>query len=156
MDVKEFIKNYADVNEGLISFAWNREHGDGLRDSNMPFRQEVIQHLLSDMSVASPQLLRHLFRAETKLSKEAWGVNLWVHSIAQQMLLDGGDPYVEEFLRGKLRSFDTMLECSRVQIPRILAKQFADFCRISKESAKTEKDHHLWEHGEEFFSQRAD
>jgi hypothetical protein len=109
-EVMEFIRCYStDVGESRIRFDWNGKHSEGFVDRNMEFRGEVLQAVLRDVVAAPIDLIRDLFRAETKCSREAWGIVDGVGQLAEQLLRRGGPTYLDDYLEGKFQSFDAHL-----------------------------------------------
>ena len=152
MDAETFVRSYSNDCAGLVRFAWNGEHGDGFADANLDLRKRVLAVVLAQPVAAPLDLLRCLFEAETQYAQEAWGVNRDLHVLAQAFLLRGGAAVVLDFLRGKLRSQDTNLECAQVKLPKALSADLASHCRQLLNGPIEDADRILAQHGVEFFS----
>ncbi len=151
MDVETFVRSYSDECASLVRFAWNGQQGAGLVDANLDRRRGVLAVVLAQPDAAPLDLLRCLFEAETLFAQKAWGVNRDLHVLAQALLSRGGTAAAMEFLRGKLRSQDTNLECAQVKLPRALAADLASHCRGLLDGPLEEGDRVLAKHGAEFF-----
>ena len=152
MDAESFVRSYSNDCASLVRFAWNGEHGDGFADANLDLRRRVLAVVLAQPDAASLDLLRCLFEAETQFAEKAWGVNRNMHVLAQALLLRGGTAVALDFLRGKLRSQDTNLECAQVKLPKALAADLASHCRQMLNGPIEDADRILAKHGVEFFS----
>lgn len=152
MDAETFVRSYSNDCVGLVCFAWNGEEGGGIADANLDLRRRVLAVVLAQPDAAPLDLLRCLFEAETQYAQKAWGVNRDMHVLAQALLLRGGTAAVLDFLRGKLRSQDTNLECAQVKLPNALAADLASHCRQMLNGPIEDADRILAKHGVEFFS----
>lgn len=152
MDAEAFVRSYSKDYAGLVRFSWNGEHGDGFADANLDLRKRVLAVVLAQPDAASLDLLRCLFEAETQFAQEAWGVNRNLHVLAQALLLRGGTDAVLDFLRGKLRSQDTNIECAQVKLLKALAADLVRHCRQMLNGPIEDADRILAKHGVEFFS----
>jgi len=126
--IADFITRFGPSHAPRVAFAWNGKHGADLRDSNLEFRRAVVKEVLAQLEAAPPELLHALVDAETALAAEAWGTNLWVHTLAEQMLIRGGASMVPDFLRFRTRGMDAHCELSRVSLPRGVAAEYEAFC----------------------------
>ena len=151
MSIGDYVSNYVPQDGEQIMFAWNGRHGDDFRDSNLEFRREVLHSVLENTDSASLELLTALFEAETQYAKEAWSVHREIHILAQAMLIRGRCASVLDFLRGKLRSFDTSLGCARIQVSPNLSMELLQCCKALIEGDDEER-RHLAQHGVEFFN----
>ena len=152
MEAETFVRSYSKDCAGLVRFAWNGEHGDGFEDANLDLRRRVLAVVLAQPDAAPLDLLRCLFEAETQYAQKAWGVNRNLHVLAQALLLRGGTGAALDFLRGKLRSQDTNVECAQVKLPKALAADLASHCRQMLNGPIEDTDRILAKHGVEFFS----
>lgn len=121
-DIEQYICNYAS-NDINIRFDWNGKHSDELEDRNYQFRRLVIEQVLQRSDIAPLSLLRDLFKAETQLANEAWGVSRCVSDLANLMLIRGGIEVINDFIDGRYRSFDNYCECGRINISAVLAEE---------------------------------
>ena len=152
MDVANFIARYSPTDEPHIAFDWNQKYAAELQDANLEFRRAVIQEVLVRPEAASVELLRALVDAETALANEAWGTTLWVHTLAEQMLIRGGIEYVKDFLVFWYRGMDAHLELSRISIPPELNATFEAHCAQQLAVAQTPQDRLLYEQGVRLFA----
>jgi hypothetical protein len=155
IDAENFVRSYSNDLASFVRFAWNGEHGDGFADANLDLRRRILAVVLAHPDAAPLDLLRCLFEAETKFAQKAWGVNRDMHILAQALLLRGGTAAALDFLRGKLRSQDTNLECAQVVLPKALAADLASHCRQMLDGPIEDADRILAKHGVEFFSAHA-
>ncbi|MCA9319513.1 MAG: hypothetical protein KDB53_02200 [Planctomycetes bacterium] len=128
-NVERLVENFTGEDAHLLCFAWNGEHGDQFIDKNVELRREVLDHVLNSADAAPIDLLRCVFEAETRYSREAWSVHRDIHLLGEALLRAGEERVVLEFLRGKSRSFDTHLGCARSRVDPELAHRLAVFCR---------------------------
>ncbi len=152
VDADKFVQSFSDDSVGLVRFAWNGEYGEGFADANYDRRKRVLAVVLAHPDATPLDLLRCLFEAETQFAQKAWGVNRDMHVLAQALLLRGGTATVMDFLRGKLRSQDTNLECAQVELPKALTADLASHCRKILNGPIEDGDRILAKHGVEFFS----
>ena len=151
-NIASFIASYDLADESRIAFAWNRKHAADLQDVNLDFRRAVVKEVLARPEGASVELLRALVDAETALAKEAWGTTLWVHTLAELLLIRGGVEYVKDFLEFWYRGMDAHLELSRISLSRELNATFEAHCAERLASAQTQRDRLLYEEGVRLFS----
>jgi hypothetical protein len=150
-DLTEFIRSYTSAKEPRICFDWNGKHSEDFEDRNMEFRDAVREAVLADVSAAPLELVRDLFRAETRCSREAWGIVAGVSILAQNLLRRGGVTYLADYLEGKFQSFDASLGCAfSYDLPLALAllAEVRERIRCSPESPLSG----LWRSGEELFT----
>jgi hypothetical protein len=150
-NIQAFIEHYTSVDEACIRFDWNGQHSDGFVDANLEFRQAVLNIVLQDTTVISIELIRDLFQAETKFSREAWGASPKLGRLAEALLRQGGTTYIEDFLVGKYRSFDTY--CATAFKPDLeLAETMLNAARDRlKELPEDSPEAKRWRGGEELF-----
>jgi hypothetical protein len=108
-EIETFIATYSAAAEPRIAFAWNGKHSESFVDSNYDFRKAVLVHVLANKETAPVPLIRDLFLAETRYSKEAWAVDPRVGELAKLLLTRGGPDYVEAFLEGKYQGMDASM-----------------------------------------------
>lgn len=114
--VSEFIDKYTQANRDRIIFAWNQKHGEEFNDSNFQFRQKVIDGVIAAPERANINLLRNLFEAEARWSKEAWCVCDGFAQVGTLMLKRGGIDSLDHFLLWFSNSFDAFSECHTMQL----------------------------------------
>lgn len=105
-EVQSFVIDYTSKNEPSICFAWNGKHADQFVDSNGELRQAVLELVLADPKAAPLELVRDLFKAETEYSKEAWCISYGIGVLAERLLREDPERYLEDYLQGKFQSFD--------------------------------------------------
>jgi hypothetical protein len=150
-DIQGFIDKFDSSDVSRLAFAWNGEHAADLEDANLHFRRAVVQQVLANPEGASVELLRVLVDAETAFAQEAWGINLWVHTLAEQMLIRGGVSVVNDFLTFWYRGMDAHCELSRITLPTNVAEQYEAFCVEQRDSAVSQADQTRYEEGARFF-----
>src|SRR5438477_8828798 len=123
IELQHFIAHYNASDEPLICFDWNGKHADQFQDRNYEFRKEVLAEVFTDMHAAPIELVRGLYRAETKLSKEAWGIDMRVRQLAEHLLRHGGDRFIEDYIEGKLQGFDASLAAGSFEVDLPLAER---------------------------------
>jgi hypothetical protein len=146
-----FIADYTSADEDRIRFDWNGQHAEELIDTNLAFREAVVEVVLDDPKLVPIVLIRDLFRAETQFSREAWGATEGLDVLAEALLRQGGPAYVGDFLEGKYQSFDT--NCgSAFDYDLALAETMLRAVRSHLQSVSPDSpEAHLWETGENLF-----
>lgn len=147
----DFITRYGPSDAPRVAFAWNGKHAADLQDSNLEFRRAVVKEVLARPEVAPPELLHALVDAETAFAAEAWGTNLWVHTLAEQMLIRGGASTVPDFLRFRTRGMDAHCELSRVSLPPGVAAEYEAFCVSRLAATDAPGETKLFMEGARFF-----
>ncbi len=150
-EICDFINKFEPLDVPRIAFAWNGKHGADLKDSNLDFRRAVVNEVLANPNGASVQLLCALVDVETAFAKEAWGTSLWVHNLAEQMLIKGGPGVVSDFLTFWYRGMDAHCELSRVSIPAEVARRCEAFCSENLATATSDRERVLYNEGARFF-----
>lgn len=150
-EIRHFIANYRMADEPRIRFAWNGEHGEGFGDSNYSFRKEVLEAVLAEPDAASVRLIRDLYRAETEFSREAWCIDRRVGQLAEALLRRGGEEYIEDYLIGKMQSFDAFLASASFEIDHDLAQSLLDAVEKRLDEQHDEGVRKLLQFGRETF-----
>jgi hypothetical protein len=150
-ELQLFIANYAPTDERLICFDWNGQHGDRFTDRNYEFRKEVLSEVLTDIRVASLELVRDLYRAETRFSKEAWCIDMRVSQLAEHLLRLGNDRFIEDYVEGKYQSFDSSMAAAAFRVEKSLAEHLLAVVRDRLQSEQDERRRNLLKSGEETF-----
>jgi hypothetical protein len=129
-EVRQFIAAYANADERFIRFDWNGRHGKDLADPNLSFRKSVLDAVLADIPLAPMELVRDLYRAETRFSHAARGIDRRVRHLGEQLLRHGGDRFIEDYIDGMDQSFDafcgTAFDCDPAlgdQLLRFVGRQ---------------------------------
>jgi hypothetical protein len=128
-EIRLFIEAYTSEDLYRIKFDWNGKHSAEFRDENQKYRKEIWDKIKSGQAQPHSNLLADLLEAETSFAEEAWGIDSYVHEIAEMMLLRGGAEFVETFWRCKLKSMDTYGELSCTQIPGALSESLREYCQ---------------------------
>jgi hypothetical protein len=149
-NITAFIASYTSAEEPRIRFDWNGKHAGEFADRNMEFRGEVLEAVFADPSAAPLELIRDLFRAETRCSREAWGIAGGVNVLAEHLLRRGGVPYLDDFLDGKFQSFDASLG-SAFEADLPLAQAMLNAVRERLRSSPDSPRAKLWQAGEDLF-----
>lgn len=149
-DVAAFIASYTAADESRIRFDWNGKHAQEFHDRNMGFRAAVREAVLADVSAVPLQLVCDLYRAETRCSREAWGIVEGVDILAESLLRRGGTLYLDDYLEGKFQSFDASLG-SAVDIDPELAQTMLVAVRERLRSSPDAPQANMWRAGEELF-----
>ena len=150
-DIHDFINRFDPSDVARVAFAWNGKHADDFEDANLDFRRAVVKEVLANPEAASVELLRALVDAETAFAKEAWGTNLWVHTLAEHMLIRGSTKVVSDFLTFWYRGMDAHCELSRVSLPAHVAEQCEAFCAKRLATVVSESEQTLYKEGVRFF-----
>ena len=150
-DIPGFIASYRSANdEGRICFAGNGRDAEEFLDRNAAFREQVLDVVLQDISLAPLELVRDLFRAETQCSREAWGIVDGVGLLAENMLRRGGVPFLNDYLEGKFQSFDAHIGSAfTADLP--LATTMLNEVRQRLQHSPAAPQAPLWQAGEELF-----
>ena len=106
---RDFIDGYRSSDERFIRFQWNGRHAADFIDENLAFREAVKKLVLESLDSAPLELIRDLYRAETQFSREAWGIDGRVGRLAEHLLRQGNDRFIEDYIEGKYQSFDASL-----------------------------------------------
>jgi hypothetical protein len=136
-ELRQFIRGYNPGDEALVRFEWNGKHAERFEDRNYEFRKEVLAEVLADLRAAPLELVCDLYRAETTFSKQAWCIDLRVGRLAEHLLREGGDRFIEDYLEGKGRSFDASLAVAAFPVDLPLAERLL---RAVQERLLTERD----------------
>jgi hypothetical protein len=118
-NITRFIAEYDHNSSDRICFAWNQKHGAEFGDSNCLFRRQVIEAVLANSGQARFDLLRDLFEAEARWSKEAWSVGNYFPSLGELVLHRGGDGSLEHFVAWFANSFDAWCACHTMSLDRV-------------------------------------
>lgn len=94
----------------MIKFSWNKKHGEEIEDSNLEFRNLVIEYLLSELPSTPGILIRDLLLAEAYLSRELWGTTQYLADLGSLLLEQTHTQYLDSFFEAKHQSFDTDCE----------------------------------------------
>jgi hypothetical protein len=116
----------------------------------MAVREAVRLAVLADVSSAPLELVRDLFRAETRWSREAWCIVRGVSTLAESLLRRGGPQYLDDYLEGKFQSFDASLG-SAFEVDLPLAKAMLEAVRERLLSSPDSPRAELWRAGEKLF-----
>jgi len=133
--VSDFVRTYTQEAEPRIAFAWNGKHAAELIDANAQFRREVCKYFEDDAKACSLPLIAALFKAETLLAKEAWGVNRVVSRLAQEMLERGGADYLDHYLAGARCGMDAFMETGNIALSRSRCQELLEKCQANIASA---------------------
>ena len=109
-DINTFIKNYSESDQGNIAFSSNCKEGEEWEDKNHTFREKICDKIFKKNSMAPDLLLKDMFRAEARYSREIWGSSSYVSALGAMLLKQTRSKYIEDYLIGKHESFDT--ECA--------------------------------------------
>ncbi len=151
--IDEFIAAYSEGDESRIAFAWNGEHGKTFADANYDFRKQVLETVLSRPDQAPIVLIRDLYGAETRYSKEAWGVDKRVAQLASLLLHRGGPEFVEDYIEGKFQSMDAAMAAGAFEISDPLATALlGETRRRLRDTGISEQRRRRLEAGEELFA----
>ena len=150
-DVQGFVSSYDGSDTSRIRFEWNGKHGDDFRDANILFRRAVLNHVCDNLETAPLSLLRDLYEAETRSSKESWSAAQRLPELAQEFLTRGGPDCVEDYLRGRFRSFDGGMAASSFQVDLELAEALLQAVRERMSTTNDPERVQLLKNGEEIF-----
>jgi len=134
-NVSDFVRTYTQDAESRIAFAWNGKHAADLIDANAQFRRRVCEHFEEHVEDCSLPLIAALFRAETLLAKEAWGVNRVVSKLAQEMLERGGAEYLDHYLAGARCGMDAFMETGNITLSKNRCQELLEKCQANIASA---------------------
>lgn len=150
--VRTFIADYTPSDEQFLCFRWNGKHGDDFEDENRLFREAIWEAVVDDLDSAPLELVRDLYRAETRCSKEAWCIAGDIDQLAEHLLRRGKDQFVEDFIEGKYQSFDASIGTAfEVDLP--LAEHLLRVVQERLRSATDEDRIRLLRVGEETFQE---
>lgn len=117
MSFKTFITDYAQDDRSRIAFMSNGEVGSKLLDENAEHRQSVAKLIIESPTIASDQLIRDLYDAETQYSKASFAVyHQFVLTLAQELLTRGGDENLSCFLKCVMRAQDSYMSSQCVTL----------------------------------------
>ena len=123
MKPDSFIAEYTADDQPKIGFASNGEVGARLVDRNAEFRRAVAKIVIESPTVASDQLIRDLYDAETLNSKASFGVyHQFVLTLAQELLTRGGDENHSCFLQCVMRAQDSYMSSQCVTLDKSAAE----------------------------------
>ncbi|MDH3944214.1 MAG: hypothetical protein OEV06_08990 [Anaerolineae bacterium] len=129
MKIEDYVLNYDPmVDKERIVFAWNGKHAVDFKDANREFRLEVIGYFIEHAEATPIRLIRDLYTSETKFAEQAWGVNMVVSDLAEQLLKRGGIDYLEDYLAGLWRGMDAFIASRRIKLSKELNIKLADAC----------------------------
>ncbi|MFM2476234.1 hypothetical protein [Celerinatantimonas sp. MCCC 1A17872] len=110
--VQQFISQYDGSQIGMICCKSNDQNGDSSdwRDLNQSFREQVNRAVIRHSANVPLALIHDLFCAEALFCRYAWGSSAELPYLGKLLLEQADISYLESYLIGKYRSFDT--ECA--------------------------------------------
>ena len=107
--------------------------------------------VLTQLPTTPIELVRDLFLADTRCSREAWSISLEVRHLADELLRRGGSDYLDDYLEGKFQGTDASMTSSafNIDLPLAQAMLTAVRERLRKSPDSTKVD--LWRKGEVVF-----
>ncbi|WP_171189607.1 hypothetical protein [Alienimonas chondri] len=119
MNIDSFTAAYSPPDRSRIAFESNGLKGPELRDRNVHFRRHVIAAIIETPVIATDQLIRDLYDAETQYSQSSFSVHHpSVAALAQELLTRGGDENLSHYLRCVDRAFDSYMSSQCVTLNR--------------------------------------
>lgn len=117
MDAISLAKQYVRTDQPRIAFASNGEVGSKLVDANRDVRIAVCDACVTDPSIASDELIRDLYDAETAYAQAVFGVrHKAVAFLATQLLARGGESNIRKFLACAPRCMDSWMSSQCVTL----------------------------------------
>lgn len=126
--VKDFVRTYIPEAEPKIAFAWNGKYANEFADSNMLFRRSVCDYFEDEKDSFPLPLIAALYKAETLFAKEAWGVNMVVSSLAQELLERGGVAYLGVYLAGARCGMDAFMASGNIALSKPRCQEILEQC----------------------------
>lgn len=121
-NLKVFVEKYSEKDEQFIRLKSNGLQGQYFIDGNNPFREEVIGVVLNNPKSVPSILFRDLFRALTKSAAQSWSLDPRANTLANAMMTSGGTAFLDDFIIGWLRSFDTYMGINLEDCPMSLLR----------------------------------
>ena len=139
MNPKSFIAEYTAEDRPQIRFESNGEVGSKLVDRNAEFRRSVGKIVIESPTLATDQLIRDLYDAETQHPKASFAVyHQFVMTLAQELLSRGGDDNYSCFLQCVMRAQDSYMSSQCVTLERPAAESAIAY--IDQQIAETGDD----------------
>lgn len=117
-ELKSFVKNYTTDDFIKIKFDWNKKYGEGFEDKNLNFRTKICELIKKDFSYSSDKIIIDLFLELSKCAVESFGVYQGYHLFANELLERGGVNYLNFYTDGAMRSMDTFLSSSKLDLSK--------------------------------------
>ena len=123
MNLETFISDYSPDDRSRITFSSNGEVGSKLVDKNAEHRRSVGKLIIESPTIASDELIRDLYDAETQHSKASFGVyHQFVQTLAQELLTRGGVENLSCFLECVMRAQDSYMSSQCVTLDKLAAE----------------------------------
>jgi len=132
-DIQEFVQTYSPISDAKISFAWNGKYATEFVDTNMAFRRRVCEYFKENKGTMPLSLIAALYNAETLFAKEAWGVNLVVSELAQELLERGGIDYIDAYVVGAGRGMDAYMASGNIRLSPTRCNELVNYCKTRVE-----------------------
>ena len=129
-ELQIFAKEYSTGDFEKIKFNWNGKHGEEFYDSNYDFRMKLCESVKSNLSICPDKLIIDLFTELSKSSKETFGVYNSYHLFANELLERGGSKYLDIYISGALKSFDTSLASARLTLSGKRIDEIIEFIKL--------------------------
>ena len=142
-EVASFISNYSESSRMQIDFAWNGKHSAEFADSNQEFRWEVARQCIASPDRASVLLLEHLFLADAEWAREARRPPEHFAQLGSTLLIRGEVTAVSPFLKGLVRSFDTLGSSHEIRLPAGLVVRLRQAAEENLSTANEEQQQAL-------------
>jgi hypothetical protein len=139
---EETIRSYSESDGRRISFAWNGQHGEHFADANADFRNQVLGLVVDDLQVAPDMLVRDLFLAVTKCSKEAWSIDIRASVLARTLLCRNPEKFLQDYMQGASQSFDAGMATGAVDLPAEVVSMCLELLADELDDIADERERH--------------
>ncbi len=135
-EVIDFIKNYTKIDYKYIECNLSEA-----QDNNYDFRMSVCELAKENLSICSDNLIIDLYIALSNSAKKTFAVYRYFHLYANEILNRGHIKYFDLYLDGAMKSFDTLLASSQIQLEEQKIIEIIDY--IQTKSNKEKYQHML-------------
>ncbi len=128
--------------KGLINFIkeYSRSDIDSIKcdafeeeDNNYDFRMSICEIVKNDFSICSDELIIDLFISLSNSAKKIFGVYNEYHLFANEVLNRGHIKYLEIYLEGVTKSFDTIIASGEIDLDVEKTTQIIEYLKGKKE-----------------------
>jgi hypothetical protein len=150
-EIGVFVANYSPASIDRIRFAWNGKHAAELVDANQAFRGDVVAFVVDQPHKAPLILLRDLFLEEAGWCREAWCASQHFSSLAETVIKKCGVPFLDDFLKGMMASFDTFGACHQMRLGEYEIDEFSKAIKARLAEGPEKSVRSLLESGRDLF-----
>jgi hypothetical protein len=108
--------------------------------SNLP--ADWTYRVVYDLQVAPDMLVRDLFLAVTKCSKEAWSIDIRASVLARTLLCRNPEKFLQDYMQGASQSFDAGMATGAVDLPAEVVSMCLELLADELDDIADERERH--------------